>query len=268
MGRMSSNGTIPWVVVAAMIGVFVAIPAGAQEPPALVQPDTTLSSPEPAATDTSGTSRLIHDVASDYKNFFSLGTAVWLGIGGGAALAIHPADQRISDAAFDANNTLPGGSVYGSQYFQVPAAIAWWAIASAAGSERHAETGRDLLRAQISVFSWTYAIKLVANRTRPDGTSHSFPSGHASTSFATAMVLQDHYGWKVGLPAFLLATYTAASRVVINQHWTSDVVFGAALGVASARTVTIKFRESRLAVAPVVSGKRGAVVVSVVGRQD
>jgi membrane-associated phospholipid phosphatase len=81
-------------------------------------------------------------------------------------------------------------------------------------------------------------------------------------------VLEDHYGWKVGLPAFLVASYTAASRVVANDHWTSDVVFGAALGMASARTVTIKFRESRLAVAPVVAGKRGAVVVSVVRSHD
>ena len=117
----------------------------------------------------------------------------------------------------------------------------WWAIAAAAGSERHAETGRDLLRAQISVASWTYAIKLATDRTRPNGDPHSFPSGHASTSFATAMVLQDHFGWKVGLPAFVVASYTAASRVADNQHWTSDVVFGAALGIASARTVTIKF---------------------------
>ena len=81
------------------------------------------------------------------------------------------------------------------------------------------------------------------------------------------MVLQDHYGWKVGLPAFIAASYTAASRVVDNQHWTSDVVFGAALGIASARTVTIKFRESRVSIAPVVAPKSGALIVSVVRPQ-
>jgi membrane-associated phospholipid phosphatase len=82
------------------------------------------------------------------------------------------------------------------------------------------------------------------------------------------MVLQDHYGWKVGVPAFVVASYTAASRIAANQHWTSDVIFGAALGMASARTVTIKFRNSRLSVAPVVAGKRGALVVSVVRPPD
>ena len=265
----ASTRAVAWGLAVTMIGALNAAPVAAQEPVAIAESATAITSQaDAAADDTSGTKRFIRDVASDYKNFFSLETALWLGVGGGAALAVHPADQRIKDAAVDANNSLPGGSVYGSQYFQVPVAVAWWAIASAAGSERHAATGRDLLRAQISVFSWTYAIKLVADRTRPNGDPHSFPSGHASTSFATAMVLQDHYGWKVGLPAFLAASYTAASRIADNQHWTSDVVFGAALGMASARTVTIKFRQSRMAVAPVVAGKRGAVLVSVVRSQD
>ena len=264
-----STRTVAWTLAVAMVSALGAVPVAAQEPVAIAEPATAISSQAgSAADDTSGTKRFVRDVAGDYKNFFSIETALWLGVGGGAALAVHPADQRISDAAYDANDSLPGGSEYGSQYLQVPVAIAWWAIASAAGSERHAATGRDLLRAQIAVFSWTYAIKLVADRTRPNGDAHSFPSGHASTSFATAMVLQDHYGWKVGLPAFLAASYTAASRVAANQHWASDVVFGAALGMASARTVTIKFRQSRLAVSPVVAGKHGALLVSVVRPHD
>ncbi|HEX7136536.1 MAG TPA: phosphatase PAP2 family protein [Vicinamibacterales bacterium] len=216
-----------------------------------------------AASDRGTVKRFVRDVGGDYKNFFSVETALWLGGGGGAALAIHQADQSIKDSVLDSGASLPGGSVYGSEYFQVPLAVAWWAVASAAGSDRHAETGRDLLRAQISVASWTYAIKLATNRTRPNGDSHSFPSGHASASFAAAMVLQDHYGWKVGVPAFLAAGYTAASRVVDNQHWTSDVVFGAALGVACARTVTIKYRESRVSIAPVVTHKNAGLIVSI-----
>lgn len=250
-----------------MAGVLHARPTSAQTP--AVASDTTPFTDfiSDASSDGGMLTRFVRDVGSDYKNFFSVETALWLGGGGAAALAVHQADQSIKDAVLDSSASLPGGDVYGSQYFQVPLAVAWWAIASAAGSERHAETGRDMLRAQISVASWTYAIKLATDRTRPNGDSHSFPSGHASASFAVAMVLQDHYGWKVGVPAFLAAGYTAASRVVDNQHWTSDVVFGAALGVACARTVTIKYRETRVSIAPVMTHKNASLVVSVVRPQ-
>jgi membrane-associated phospholipid phosphatase len=216
-----------------------------------------------AADDSSGAGRLLRDIASDYKNFLSIDSAETLGVGGFAAGAIHAADGSISswvEASDPA--TLTGGFTYGSQLLQVPVAVAWWAIAAAAGSDRHAAAGRDLLRAQISVFSWTYAIKLATDRTRPNGDPHSFPSGHASTSFATATVLQRHYGWKVGLPAFLAATYSGVSRVTDNQHWASDVLFGAAVGIASGRTVTLRLRAEHLSVAPLAVPGGGGVIVT------
>jgi membrane-associated phospholipid phosphatase len=119
-------------------------------------------------------------------------------------------------------------------------------------SARGADSGRDLLRAQINAASWTYAIKYAVNRDRPNGDPRSFPSGHASATFATAMVLQQHYGWKVGVPFFLGATYTAISRISEDKHWASDVVFGAAVGMASARTVTLHLRKHKIAFVPTV----------------
>jgi len=250
-------------------GLAVTIAAGLAARPA---PTAPASDPQPeqrqadsaAAADGGVAKRFVRDVGSDYKNFFSVETGLWLGIGGGAALAMHAADDSIQQSATGPNAiSLPGGSIYGSQLFQIPVAAALWGIASAAGSERHAEAGRDLLRAQISVASWTYLIKVVAQRKRPDGSNYSFPSGHASASFATAMVLQEHYGWKVGLPAFLAAGYTGASRITDNQHWASDVVFGAFLGMASGRVVTLQLRQARVTLAPLAVPKGGGVVVTV-----
>src|SRR5262249_701040 len=149
--------------------------------------------------------RFVRDVASDYKNFFSVENAEWLGFGGAAALVMHAGDDRIFEWTRGNNpSSLSGGNEYGSQYLHIPLPMAWWGIAAAAGSDRTADAGRDLLRAQLSVVSWTYAIKFAADRTRPNGDPRSFPSGHASNSFATAMVLQEHYGWKLGVPAFLV----------------------------------------------------------------
>ncbi len=234
-----------------LIGLAVST-AGAQTPPA---------SPAPQPGEPSVAGRFLRDVGGDYKHFFSQDTALLLGLGGGAALAIHPADESIATSAEQANVTLKGGATYGSQLFQVPVAVAWWIAGSAAGSERNAEAGRDLLRAQLAVFSWGYAIKYATDRTRPNGDPRSFPSGHAASSFATAMVLQEHFGWKLGLPAFAMASYTATSRVTGNFHWTSDVVFGAALGMACGHTVT--FRRRHMQIAPVAFHRGGAVFVTV-----
>ena len=207
-------------------------------------------------------------MGSDYRNFFSWETALWLAIGGVTALAVHGADDAIRSALEDPEATLTksldlnGGAQYGNLAAQVPLAIGWWTIGQATGSSRGAAVGRDLLRAQISAMSWTYAIKYAVDRTRPNGDPRSFPSGHASAAFATAMVLQEHFGWKAGVPAFAMAAYTAASRVGVNQHWASDVVFGTAVGLASGRTVTIAVRETRLSLGPLAVPGGGGVLVT------
>jgi hypothetical protein len=206
------------------------------------------------------------DVFGDYKNFFSKETAFWYGGGLAAAGLVHLADEDIREALADppevAATALEGGDKYGNLTCQVPLAIGWWVIGHAMGSARGADAGRDLLRAQINAASWTYAIKFAVNRDRPNGDKRSFPSGHASATFATAMVLQKHYGWKVGVPFFLGATYTSISRISANKHWASDVVFGAAVGMASARTVTIHLRKQKISLVPiVVRGGGGFAVV-------
>ena len=70
------------------------------------------------------------------------------------------------------------------------------------------------------------------------GDDASMPSGHTATAFAFAASLADdvHPLWaKIGL--YALATGTAWSRVYDNKHWTSDVVAGAVVGIASAKIV-------------------------------
>jgi len=233
-------------LLAAVVLAFAPVCAGAQPP-----------------DEGNAAGRLIRDVARDYKNFLSVDSAIWLTIGGAGATAVHSADESIATWVQESSPAnLPGGNEYGSQYLHIPVAVAWWTLAAAAGSDRHAAAGRDLLRAQLSVVSWTYLIKYATDRTRPNGDPHSFPSGHASTSFATAMVLQQHYGWKLGLPAFLAATYTGVSRINDNQHWASDVVFGAFVGMAAGRTVTIRLRENRVSVAPLAVPGGGGVQVT------
>lgn len=82
-----------------------------------------------------------------------------------------------------------------------------------------------------------YAMKLLFGRKRPGGSTNyqSFPSGHTATAFATATSLTYSYGWPVGIVAYPLAVFTAASRLADDKHWGSDVVAGAFVGIIIAR---------------------------------
>jgi membrane-associated phospholipid phosphatase len=85
-----------------------------------------------------------------------------------------------------------------------------------------------------------YLVKLVVKRPRPvlEGlpplggapSSLSFPSAHATSSFAvaTAMTRVD----PLGALAFLLAFALALGRPYLGMHYPSDVLAGALLGVA------------------------------------
>lgn len=96
----------------------------------------------------------------------------------------------------------------------------------------------DLLDAFVINWAYTATLKRVVGRERPNGQDNkSFPSGHSSTAFAVAAVAEQHYGWKVGVPAYTLASVVAVSRLQRNKHYLSDVVAGAAVGYIVGRTV-------------------------------
>ena len=77
----------------------------------------------------------------------------------------------------------------------------------------------------------------------PGHADAAFPSGHASLAFAMAASLSDDIQrtWAtVGL--YGAATGVAAARVYQQEHWVSDVVGGAALGIVSAKLVSGRWR--------------------------
>ena len=82
-----------------------------------------------------------------------------------------------------------------------------------------------------STLSTTYILKYTINRERPDGTDHSFPSGHTSASFSAASFIHFRYGWKKAIPSYLVASYVGYSRVRAERHYQSDVYAGAAISV-------------------------------------
>jgi undecaprenyl-diphosphatase len=61
--------------------------------------------------------------------------------------------------------------------------------------------------------------------------THSFPSGHATTSFGLAWVVLSTYSHvAVGVSIYLIAATIAFSRVYVREHYPLDVLCGALLG--------------------------------------
>ena len=189
-------------------------------------------------------------VAGDFKNFFSVDTAKTFSYVSIVAIAAAPWDREGVNNGFNIPTTaFQSGNVIGQFAFQISAGAATYAIGKAAGNNKAAMVGRDIIRAQILSQTMVQAVKFTVQRERPDQSNNkSFPSGHSASAFATATVLQRHYGWKVGAPAYALGGYIALARMAWNRHHATDVVMGAGFGIASARTVTMSMGKTRFSV--------------------
>jgi membrane-associated phospholipid phosphatase len=207
------------------------------------------------------------DTVNDFGRFFSSpGSVGALALGGVAALGVHPVDGDVTRdfTGMNVDRAFQPGAVIGSTPFQLGASIAVYGLGRALGHSCAATVGADLIQAQLMSEGLTFIVKEATRRSRPEGSGFSFPSGHTTISFASATVLQRHFGWKVGLPAYAVATYVAASRVEMKKHYLSDVTFGAVLGITAGRTVSIGSGR-HLFVSPIASEWGPAVGVTLIG---
>jgi membrane-associated phospholipid phosphatase len=217
---------------------------------------------------------LLKDTGSDFVSF-PRRTSTWviLAAGAGLALAVHPADDHVERHIVGnptADRIFSTGKVIGSAPFQIGTALSLYVVGRTLtkGPTVHRAThiGFDLIRAQIVAQTFVYGIKLTAQRDRPTGECCAFPSGHATSAFAAASVLERHFGYRGSWPALLGASYVAASRLVDDRHFLSDVVFGAALGTAVGWTVVGRHGKPKYALQPVPV--RGGMMIALVRIAD
>jgi len=182
--------------------------------------------------------------------------ADWLKAGGvlaGTALLMTQ-DGGIHDA-LDAG----GRDSYNGDFWDAPTYIGdyigaggiaalLYGIGLAGGSEGVRETGRMIAESISSAALAAFTVRVLSGRSRPytgDGPWHfrpigwnrdhqSFASGHTATAFALCTVLAERIGSTWSRAGFYgIGLLTAAARVRNNQHWPSDAVLGAVLGITA-----------------------------------
>jgi hypothetical protein len=260
---MSTRLLSCFAICATCVGT-VAVPADASAQTLSKAPVVDGWVPAEPSAKTSPFTAIFTDTARDFARVPSSDTAKLLAIGAAAAVMAHRVDSRLShdmSESAGANTVFRIGETVGGARVQMATAVAAYAVGRLTNA-RTAAIGADLIRAQILAQTLTVSLKSAVGRTRPDGTQYSFPSGHTSTTFATATVLQRHLGWRAGIPAYAVASYVAASRIQDKRHFLSDVTFGAALGIVAGRTVTIGEGRHRLAISPTVVPGGGGVSFS------
>jgi hypothetical protein len=123
------------------------------------------------------------------------------------------------------------GGFVSNPFVHFAVAGAWYAAAVGRRDDRHHEMSKTLIEALTVNGLATWTLKAAMYDESPNGEDFGWPSGHTSSAFCFASVMHEYYGWKAGIPLYVLAAYGAASRVEDQEHDVSDVVFGTALGL-------------------------------------
>jgi membrane-associated phospholipid phosphatase len=105
-----------------------------------------------------------------------------------------------------------------------------WLTSTLTKDVREHEVAKALTQALAVNGVTTIMLKAAANTRTPDGEHFGWPSGHTSSAFAAAAVLNEYYGPWVGVPSLALAGLVGYQRLDSRVHDFSDVVFGGMLG--------------------------------------
>jgi len=200
------------------------------------------------------------DLLSDARLYFTApirwDSSDWMFFGGSVAAiaAAHEYDSRVRFALAPAGPAGVMGSDKDSIQDAIPAAsfvVGTWLISEFTDDSFAKTEAYTMLEAAGFSSVTAEAFKYAAGRERPDETADpnswreggsSFPSLHTTAAFAIGTVFaesgDDDYRWLRRALGYGMASATAYLRVKQNQHWLSDTVAGAALGIATGRFST------------------------------
>jgi len=195
-------------------------------------------------------SRIIEDSKDTFlraDNFSALLLA------GGASVAMHQgnADKKLQ-GNFDRHQAFQGFTdeslnVIGHPGTHFAVTGLWYALSVESQDEFNKERAWTMMTALSVTGLVTVGLKAVRDNETPNGKRWAWPSGHTASSFTAASVLDEFYGPKIGIPAYILAGLVGYRMTDTGDHWASDVVFGAALGWMVGHTIAGKHKRIEIA---------------------
>ena len=206
------------------------------------------------------------ELASDWDNIWPLMLA------GGASVVMHNSniDREIAEN-FDLHHALgkeidETTYIIGGPGFHFAAAGLWYLISEDNQDQFNQQRAWTMIEALSVTGATTLGLKLIRNNDTPNGKWLAWPSGHTSSSFTVAAVLDEFYGPEVGFWSYLGAGFVGYRMMDSGDHWASDVLFGAVLGYLVGHQVAGKHKALEIGgfeVVPISSFNGGEQVVGV-----
>ncbi|WP_158223382.1 phosphatase PAP2 family protein [Mucilaginibacter sp. MD40] len=172
--------------------------------------------------------------------------AVMIGYGA-ASFYVKPL-RRLDRSVF--NETLKHNIVPNSHlenYFQYAPVVLTYGLNLVGVHGKNTFLDRTILlglsEAMSSIF--VFSVKHATHRLRPDGSDrYSFPSGHTANAFAEAEFMSQELSGKsviYGIIGYGFATTTGIFRIYHQDHWLSDVIAGAGVGILATKTAYLVY---------------------------
>jgi len=196
------------------------------------------------------------------KTYFNNNNLLLLLLAGGGSIALHDSrgDNTVAEH-FDRHEGMPQDldkftDLAGNPGTHFAATGIWYWIASSRKDDINVQRSWIMMRALAVTGATTLALKGIVRNDTPNGKDWAWPSGHTASSFCVASVLDEFYGPKIGIPAYLAAGFVGYRMMDSGDHWASDVLFGGVLGYVVGHTVAGDNKELQLAgfrIQPLVS---------------
>ena len=210
--------------------------------------------------------RIIEDCKESFLRADNLSALL---LAGGASVVMHNsgADKKLA-GNFDDHHvfrdfTDESLNVIGHPWTQFGASALWYAISRKNQDEFNKKRAEAMIAALSVTGVVTMGLKAIRHNETPNGKNWAWPSGHTSSSFTIASVLDEFYGPRVGIPAYALASLVAYRAMDAGDHWASDVVFGATLGWVVGHTIAGRHKKLEIAgfkVLPYTVSRSGSVM--------